>query len=89
MSIAEYISDELAEVYIEDGFDRGLDKGLKEGHKEGLKEGHKEGRQDTNTLFTWLFDLDRVEDVKKAATDPNVMDALIQEYNECHDDKLT
>ncbi len=54
-----------------------------------VEQGRFEGRQNTNILYTWLFDLDRVEDVKRAATNPNVMDALIQEYNECHDDKLT
>ncbi len=57
--------------------------------EQGIEQGRIKGQQDINTLNTWLFDLDRVEDVKRAATDPSVMDALIQEYNECHDDKLT
>ncbi len=54
-----------------------------------VEQGMIKGQQKVNTLNSWLFDLDRVEDVKRAATDPSVMDALIQEYNECHDDKLT
>ncbi|WP_185752436.1 Rpn family recombination-promoting nuclease/putative transposase [Butyrivibrio sp. AE2032] len=54
-----------------------------------VEQGIIKGRHDINMLNTWLFDLDRVEDVKKAAIDPSVMEALIQEYNECHDDKLT
>jgi hypothetical protein len=52
------------------------------------EEGRKEGADNINTLYTWLFDLGRDEDVRKAAKSPSVMEALFKEYNDCHEVKL-
>ena len=57
--------------------------------EDGRKEGKKERTWDINTLNTWLFDLGRVDDVRKAASDETFMRVLFKEYNECHEKKLS
>ena len=77
MLLTEYNEAEVMELFKEDG------------RKEGRKEGRIEEAYNINTLNTWLFELGRIEDVREAASDPNVMEALIKEYNDCHEVKLT
>ncbi len=72
MLLTEYNEAEVMELFKEDG----------------RKEGRKEEADNINTLYTWLFDLGRDEDVRKAAKSPSVMEALFKEYNDCHEVKL-
>ncbi len=73
MLLTEYNETEVMELFKEDG----------------RREGREEEANTINTLNTWLFEFGRVEDVRKAAGNPSVMEALIKEYNECHEVKLT
>ncbi len=73
----EYNEAEVMELFKEDG------------RKEGKKEGKEERTRDINTLYTWLFELGRGDDVRKAVGDEMFMIELFQEYNECHDKKIS
>ena len=37
-----------------------------------------------NTLYSWLFSIGRDNDVKRAASDPKLLDLLFEEYKESH-----
>ena len=73
MLLTEYNEAEVMELFKEDG----------------RKEGRKEEAHTINSLNSWLFELGRIEDVKNAANDPSIMEALVREYNKCHEEKLT
>ena len=57
--------------------------------EDGRKEGRIEEAHTINSVNSWLFELGRIEDVRKAAKDPSVMETLVREYNDCHEEKLT
>ncbi len=57
--------------------------------EDGRKEGREERTRDINALNTWLFDSGRVDDVRSAATDELFMKKLFEEYNKCHEIKLS
>ena len=57
--------------------------------EDGRKEGRIEEAHTINSVYSWLFELGRIEDVKNAANDPSIMEALVIEYNKCHEEKLT
>ena len=38
------------------------------------------GRLETGRLIAWLFSQNRVDDVQRAATDPEYMDKMFEEY---------
>ncbi len=55
--------------------------GIKVGMKEGRKEGRKEGVTETNIVYSWLFEQGRDADVKRATTDAEFLERLVDEYN--------
>ena len=73
MLLTEYNEAEVMELFKEDG----------------RKEGRKEEAHTINSVNSRLFKLGRIEDVRRAANDPSIIEALINENNECHEKKLT
>ena len=47
----------------------------------GEKRGIKQGEERINALYSWLFDNNRSEDVRKASSDPDYCKKLFEEYN--------
>ena len=73
-----FLEDALTEG-IKEGRERGIIEGRERGIKEGREKGMKEGRDEMRNLISKLFDLDRFEDVKRCAKDPDYRDQLIKE----------
>ncbi len=67
------------------GKKQGLEEGLKEGRIEGLKEGRKEGLKEGQNLITTLnlklLEANRLDDLKRACSDPEYLQLLLKEFN--------
>jgi hypothetical protein len=61
---------------------------LREIMADDLKEVEIKTKRNISTVATWLYDLKRDEDVKKALCDQAFMDELFEEYNSCHEEKI-
>ncbi len=66
---------------LEQGREAGLEQGLKQGREAGLKLGLEQGCEVINQLNTLLLRDDRIEDLKKAASDIAYQKQLIKEYH--------
>ncbi len=62
------------------GLSEGHAAGLSEGHAAGLSEGTSHGRAEFATLTQRLLADSRIDDLKKAATDPEYLELLLKEY---------
>ena len=62
------------------GLSEGHAAGLSEGHATGLSEGTTHGRAEFATLTQRLLDDSRIDDLKKAAADPEYLELLLKEY---------
>ena len=56
---------------------------FREGEEKGEKRGEKKGLARLSDLNNWLFSQNRVDDVKKAAKDPEYLEKMFAEYDEC------
>lgn len=57
-----------------------FDDGLEQGHEKGLAEGREEGRNQIQALNLRLLDDNRLEDLKRAASDSVFCQQLLEEY---------
>ena len=64
-----------------------VDIGRKEGIQEGMRAGIKEMRQEMNTLITYMFRDNRMEELKRSATDSDLQERLMEEYGLNRDGK--
>lgn len=73
------------EIGIKEGLEEGLAKGLaagrEQGHAEGQAEGREQGIAHTNLLTRLLAKDGRMDDIIKAANDPDYQKKLFKEYN--------
>ena len=62
------------------GREEGLEKGIGIGREEGIGIGREETAQRYNRLITRLLAEKRVEDLARAAADPEVLEQLYREF---------
>ena len=58
----------------------GRESGLREGRESGLREGREKERDRINQLNIKLSELNRTEDILKAATDKEYQKKLLEEF---------
>ena len=78
MTIGDVIDREKAKSHTE-GLTVGRTEGRAEGRAEGRVEGRVEGIQDINSLNIRLINENRLDDLRRAATDPDYQNKLLQE----------
>lgn len=67
-------------VYSKKGLEEGLKKGLDEGREKGLKEGRKETEKRYGLLVSRLIAEDRLDDLKRVADDPSLLEGFYKEF---------
>ncbi len=75
------LSAELQEISAKEMIARA---NFREGEKRGEKKGLKKGLAMITDLNNWLFSQNRIDDVKKAAEDPEYLEKMFAEYDKCH-----
>ncbi len=68
MSYAESLYEEQLKILADDAYETAYKNGLKR----------------INNLIIWLLSLGRIDDLQKAASDPDFQDELLKEYDSCH-----
>ena len=79
--ITEYDETKDRELFRQDCLEEGRAEGFSEGLAEGKAEGMAEEAERMSSLMLKLKDLNRVEDVFKAASDPSYLQKLYKEFN--------
>ena len=82
--VTNMLSAELQEISAKEMIARAsFREGEEKGEKRGVKKGEKKGLARLSDLNNWLFSQNRVDDVKKAAKDPEYLEKMFAEYDEC------
>ncbi|EOS53796.1 hypothetical protein C811_00100 [Adlercreutzia caecimuris B7] len=69
-----------ARFMMEEAREEGLAKGLAEGRAEGRAAGRIEGADKLGALVVQLIDAGRLEDARRAATDAQYREQMIEEF---------
>ena len=70
----------MMEEAREEGLAKGLAEGREKGLAEGLAEGRAEGADKLGALVVQLIDAGRLEDARRAATDAQYREQMIEEF---------
>lgn len=76
--VTNMLSAELQEISAKEMIARAS---FREGEEKGEKRGEKRGIARLSDLNNWLFSQNRVDDVKKAAKDPEYLEKMFEEYD--------
>ncbi|MDD3414622.1 MAG: hypothetical protein PHY47_11555 [Lachnospiraceae bacterium] len=76
----EAVQMNILEIGEQKGREQGLKQGLEQGLKRGLDEGLTIGEEKVNELNRKLAELNRVDDILKAATDKEYQQKLFEEF---------
>lgn len=87
--VTSMLSAELQEISAKEmiaraNFREGEKIGEMRGEIRGEKKGLKKGLAMITDLNNWLFSQNRIDDVKKAAEDPEYLEKMFAEYDKCH-----
>ncbi len=77
--VTSMLSAELQEISAKEMIARA---NFREGEKRGEKRGVKKGLAMLSDVNNWLFSQNRVDDVKKAAEDPEYLEKMLAEYDD-------
>lgn len=84
MLLEEFDADKYERCLREEGRKEGREEGRKEGREEGRKEGREEGLEEGEdrmaSLIEKLLELNRMEDLKRIATDVDYRERLLREF---------
>ena len=85
MLLTEYNEARQMDLFYRDGLEKGEIVGRREGRLEGRREGRREGRLEgqamISSLMERLLSAGRIEEAKRAASDPEYREQLLRELS--------
>ncbi len=80
MCITEYNEEETMQMFKEEGKEEGIKEGIKIGEARGEARGKERGQEELNSLYAWLQDSGRQDDLMEAIRDRECREKLLAEY---------
>ena len=81
MLLTEYNEARQMDLFYRDGLEKGEMVGRREGRFEGRREGRLEGQDMISSLMERLLSAGRIEEAKRAASDPEYREQLLRELS--------
>ena len=81
MLLTEYNEARQMDLFYRDGLEKGEIVGRREGRLEGRREGRLEGQAMISSLMERLLSAGRIEEAKRAASDPEYREQLLRELS--------
>ena len=80
MCITEYTEADTMQMFKEEGKEEGIKEGIKQGEARGEARGKERGQEEPNSLYAWLQDSGRQDDLMKAIGDKRCREKLFSEF---------